>query len=64
MTEFKLLLSDPIHEEVDAWIQEHNILCRVEVTDVSDVSYQWDEIAAYFFQSDKDRVMFALRWGK
>jgi len=33
-----------------------------EVTDVSDVGYQWDEIAAYYFYDEKDVLMFSLKY--
>jgi hypothetical protein len=33
-----------------------------DVTDVSDVSYQCDEIAAYYFHDSKDAVMFTLKY--
>ena len=33
-----------------------------DVTDVSDVGYQWDEIAAYWFHDEKDAVMFTLKY--
>ena len=33
-----------------------------DVTDVSDVGYHWDEIAAYWFHDEKDAVMFTLKY--
>jgi hypothetical protein len=33
-----------------------------DVTDVSDVGYQWDEIASYWFHDEKDAVMFTLKY--
>jgi len=32
------------------------------VQDVSDVSYDCDQIALYLFESEKDATMFSLRW--
>ena len=34
----------------------------MDVTDVSDSSYIWDEIAAYYFHDSKDAVMFTLKY--
>jgi hypothetical protein len=33
-----------------------------DVTDVSDASGLWDEIAAYWFHDEKDAVMFTLKY--
>lgn len=33
-----------------------------QVQDVSDVSLQWDEIAAYFFEDEKSANWFRLKW--
>ena len=33
-----------------------------DVTDVSDVGYQWDEIAAYYFHNERDALMFKLKY--
>lgn len=32
------------------------------VTDVSDNSYEWDEITAFNFTDEKDATWFALKW--
>jgi hypothetical protein len=32
------------------------------VQDVSDASYQWDEIAEYLFESQTDELLFRLKW--
>lgn len=50
--------------EIDLWAKEH---CKTytgfHVQDVSDVSYQWDEIACYFFQEENaDTTLFRLKW--
>ena len=34
----------------------------MDVTDVSDASGLWDEIAAYWFHDEKDAVMFTLKY--
>ena len=34
----------------------------VQVQDVSDNSYLWDEIGAYYFADEKDQLLFMLRW--
>ena len=33
-----------------------------DVTDVSDVGYQWDEIAAFYFHDERDALMFKLKY--
>ena len=33
-----------------------------DITDVSDASYQWDEIASYYFYDSRDAVMFTLKY--
>ena len=34
--------------------------CHVQ--DVTDVSYEYDQIAEYGFDDEKDAVLFSLRW--
>jgi hypothetical protein len=34
----------------------------MEVSDVSDVSYVWDELATYYFADEKDLLMFAMKY--
>jgi hypothetical protein len=49
--------------EIDAWAKE---FCTgyqgYHIQDVSDVSYQWDEIAAYRFNDEKGSNWFKLKW--
>ena len=33
-----------------------------DITDVSDTSYVWDEIAAFYFHDEKDVLMFQLKY--
>jgi hypothetical protein len=33
-----------------------------DITDVSDASYHWDEIAAYYFYDSRDAIMFTLKY--
>ena len=33
-----------------------------DITDVSDASYQWDEIASYYFYDSRDAIMFTLKY--
>ena len=33
-----------------------------DVTDVSDSSYHWDEIAAFYFHDERDVLMFSLKY--
>ena len=34
----------------------------MDVSDVSDVSYQWDELACYYFGEERDALMFKLKY--
>lgn len=34
----------------------------MEVSDVSDVSLIWDEIATYYFGNEKDALMFTIKY--
>jgi hypothetical protein len=48
---------------IDEWAHEYCPGYRgYRVQDVSDVSLQWDEIAAYFFEDEKSANWFRLRW--
>jgi hypothetical protein len=48
----------------DAWAQENcSSYAGFDVVDVSDNSLQWDEIAEYRFNEDRDAVLFKLKWG-
>jgi hypothetical protein len=33
-----------------------------DITDVSDNSYLWDEIAAFYFTDERDVMMFTLKY--
>lgn len=63
-TEFEVLLSDIKNElELAAWAHSHcPSYIRYHVTDVSDVSYQYDLVFAYYFAEEKDAFMFKLAW--
>jgi hypothetical protein len=48
---------------IDLWAKEFCIsYLGYRVQDVSDVSYQWDEIACYWFDRDDDVCLFTLKW--
>lgn len=48
---------------INEWAAEHcESYCGYRVQDVSDVSYQWDEIAEYLFESTADELLFRLKW--
>ena len=48
---------------INEWAAEHCSSYRgYRVQDVSDVSYQWDEIAEYLFESEADELLFRLKW--
>ena len=49
--------------KIKKWCKEY---CKsfvwMDVTDVSDSSYQWDEIAAFYFYDSRDAVMFTIKY--
>jgi hypothetical protein len=48
---------------IDQWAREYCSGYKgYNVQDVSDVSLQWDEIAAYFFEDEKSATWFKLKW--
>jgi hypothetical protein len=48
---------------IDKWAQEHCAsYIGFSVTDVSDSSYEWDEIGRYDFNKEEDAMLFMLRW--
>lgn len=49
----------------DHWAREHCAsYVSHDVQDVSDVSYQYDNIALYLFQEEQDVILFRLKWVK
>jgi hypothetical protein len=47
----------------DLWAREHCASYRGhDVQDVSDFSYQHDLIALYFFEEERDALLFRLKW--
>jgi hypothetical protein len=55
--------SEIYFHNADHWALEH---CQSykghNVQDVSDVSYQYDNIALYLFEDEQDALMFRLKW--
>lgn len=49
---------------IDLWAREHLKSYKgFDVQDVSDVSYQWDEIACYRFTDESEETtLFRLKW--
>ena len=33
-----------------------------ELVDTSDVSYDYDSVVAFYFSTEADKIMFALKW--
>jgi hypothetical protein len=33
-----------------------------ELVDTSDVSYNYDSVSAFYFTTEADKIMFALKW--
>jgi hypothetical protein len=55
--------SEVYFHNADQWAREHCASYRGhDIQDVSDVSYQYDNIALYLFEDERDQVMFELRW--
>ena len=49
--------------KIKKWCLEHTeSFVWMDVTDVSDSSYQWDEIAAYYFYKESDKTLVALKF--
>jgi hypothetical protein len=47
----------------DLWAREYCASYRGHnVQDVSDVSYQYDNIALYLFEDEQDALLFRLKW--
>lgn len=50
-------------KEAADWAKEHCAsYAGYNVQDVSDVSYHYDNVALYLFESEKDALVFKLRW--
>lgn len=49
--------------KIKKWASAH---CKsfiwMEVSDVSDVSLQWDELATYYFANEQDALMFTIKY--
>ncbi len=53
----------PYFEEMADWAKEHcQSFKSFEITDVSDVSLIYDEIAEFVFGDEQDVLMFKLKW--
>ena len=49
--------------KIKKWCMKHTkSYVWMEITDVSDNSYLWDEIAAFYFHDSRDAVMFTLKY--
>jgi len=59
-------ICDPVPGAVDDMLdycQENSLsLIKFEISDVSDVSGQWDTIATFTFMKHDDATLFKLRW--
>lgn len=48
---------------VKKWCTDH---CKsfvwMDITDVSDSSYIWDEIASFYFRDSRDAIIFTLKY--
>jgi hypothetical protein len=50
-------------KECESWAREHcPSFTKMEVLDVSDVSYTYDQIATYEFSDEKDAFWFTTAW--
>ena len=49
--------------KIKKWALAHcHSFVWMDVSDVSDVSYQWDELACYYFGDERDALMFKLKY--
>ena len=49
--------------KIKKWAKAHcTSFIWMEVADVSDVSLQWDELASYYFDDERDALMFKLKY--
>jgi hypothetical protein len=50
--------------QAQTWAAENcSSFVKVDVTDVSDVTIEWDEMATFVFDELDDAVWFKLKWG-
>jgi hypothetical protein len=50
-------------QEACAWAQDQcSSFTSFYIQDVSDVSYEYDQIAQYIFADEKDAQWFSLKW--
>lgn len=50
-------------EQIDQWAQQNCASYHgYYVQDVSDATYEWDELACYQFLDERDATWFKLRW--
>ena len=55
--------SELYFHNADHWAREHcESYVSCDVQDVSDVSYQYDNIALYLFREERDAMLFQLKW--
>jgi hypothetical protein len=69
---FKVYLTDARHEyrraqqffkDCESWAREHcPSFMQMDVMDVSDFSYEYDQIATYEFRDEKDAFWFTTAW--
>ena len=49
--------------KIKKWALAHcHSFVWMDVSDVSDVSLQWDELACYYFGDERDALMFKLKY--
>jgi hypothetical protein len=64
MNKFNVLLldkSDAIIDSIVTWLDELHITYEMEVSDVSDFSYN-DTITEFIFTNERDKLLFTLKW--
>jgi hypothetical protein len=51
------------YEDADVWAVDHCASYHgCHVVDVTDSSYEFDLMAEYSFESEKDAMLFSLKW--
>ena len=62
---YQVLLSNPEEPvwRIKKWARAHcQSFVWAELIDTSNVSYQYDNVSAFYFSEEADKIMFSLKW--
>jgi hypothetical protein len=62
---YQVFLSDPAEPmwRMKKWARTHcQSFVWAELVDTSDVDYNYDSVSAFYFTSEADKILFALKW--